>query len=560
MKHRFDKIRAEIEVMRLVWRSASGQHAKLSIAMVIEMLIGLFPPFAIYLLQKAIGMQATNVEALFTRENIVFLLVVYFFYIVLIKLSRVLMAYAVAEVEYNLRKAFVDAMKNMPYSVVAGKIGLQSSNGLTQEISMASGLVPMVYRSFFRAASTIAAFCVILLVISPHFFVVVFLLTIAVLLSVTVLRSRIKRIHQELYNRISSLYQLFGEWIGGYRVFRVYNSMDFAVQRMHDVFLNIRYISRRLSLVANSQGVLAEMLTYCVAAVIIVMMPTTDGVVDLGVLVSFPTAILFIRSESMVLINGYQQLANTESSIKRLFKMIHEAEIATGEIPEVGCVQRISFDGVSYAYESESSIHEILKNASLHLDGGLLHVITGPSGTGKTTTLNLLLGLLHPQEGCITFITSDSSPCRHGLALVEQEPFIFDGTLYDNLCMGRKGIATTDMMHYLAELRMTHLFPTEESLREPSEMFSWKLSSGEKQRLALVRALIGRPAVLVADEPTSNIDQDTSMLMINCMKALSEEMLVIVVSHDPALIRQADMVHTLKDKAFVSTPTSDHQQ
>ncbi|MBR1394497.1 MAG: ABC transporter ATP-binding protein [Prevotella sp.] len=554
MSKRHGKLHDELEVLSLVWHNAKGQHLRLTTAMLLEVVIGLFPPSAIYLLQRAVGLKVTNIEALLTRENIILLLAIFLVYIVLTKLSRILTAYAMAEVEYGLRTAFVASLRRKSYSEINNHMGLQSSNGLTQETSMASSLIPMVYRSFIRATCTILAFCALLVLLSPQFFFVVLFLSAAVLLSVTFLRSRLKHIHQELFNRISTLYQLFAEWVNGYRIFRVYGTLDFAVNRMQEVFQTIRSTSRRLALIANCQSVVGEMLTYGVAAAIILLMPASDGVIDLGILISYPTAVLFIRGEAMMVIGGYQQLANTESSIRRLFKVIKGDDSKEPLPRQVGRVTCITFDNVSYAYNTDGADHKILSNANLALDKGRLHVITGPSGTGKTTTLNLLLGLLHQQQGHICIAEdNDAEDGPSGIALVEQEPFFFDGSLYDNLSMGRQTVDKADVMHYLEVLHLSHLFPTEESLTNPMELLARKLSSGEKQRLAFIRALIGHPAVLIVDEITSNIDADTSLLITQQLKEAARQILVVAVSHDPILISEADVVHTLHDKDFITT-------
>ena len=550
---RFEKLHREFEVLRMVWQNARGQHLRLSLAMLLEMIFGLVPPGVVYLLQKAIGVKSTNFESLLTQSNVILVLVVYFIYLVLKKLSRVMTAYSIAEVEYTMRRQFVYNLKDMSYADVTNKIGLQSVNGLTQEISMASGLIPMVYRSFIRAMVTIIAFCILTFIVSPYFFFIVVLLTSAVVTAIVILRERIKNIHQTLFNRISSLYQLFGEWLNGYRVFRVYNSMDFAANRMDEVFLSIRNISRKLTVMANSQKVLAEMITYSVAAAIIVMIPTENGIINLGILISYPAAILFIRGELMVLISGYQELANTESSVKRLFQIINAPTSGTTEVRNVADVTEICFDNVTYAYHPDTEPTEILAHADVHFQRGKLNLITGPSGIGKSTTLNLLLGLLHPQQGNIVISQcQDEKEVRYrGVALVEQEPFFFEGTLYDNICMGRTGISIDDIMHYLGILHMSHLFPTQESLTEKKEMFSRRLSTGEKQRLALIRALVGKPSVLVVDEVTSNIDQETSSLIISFLHELSREVLVIAVSHDATFIDKADVVYQMNNKRII---------
>lgn len=541
----------EWEMLRMVWSAARGQHFKMAVALLLELLIGLFPPAAVYILQRAAGINAGNLEAMFTRSNILWALVIYFIYILMTKVTRVMTAYAVAEVEYGMRMRFSEALKRMPYEEVCNHIGMATSNGLTQEIAMASSLIPTVYKSFIRGGVTIVAFCVLLVVIDPMFFLIVLGLTAAVMTSIVLLRKRLKRIHKDLYNRISSLYQYFAEWMNGYRVFKVYGCMDFAVSRMQRVFKSIRDISRRLTVVSNSQSAFAEMLTYGLAALIIVMMPHTGGIVDISVLVSYPAAILFIRGELMEFINGYQQLATTDSSVTRLFDVIRESDRPETQLRNLDNVDNITFDRICYSYGDDDRRNEILESVDLEFKAGELYVLTGPSGTGKTTTLNLMLGLLRQQSGEIEVHRRNADAGDGGgVALVEQEPFMFDGSLYDNICMGRKGITDDEIMTYLKRLGMERLFPDRESLHQDRARYGVRLSSGEKQRIALIRALVTHPSVLVVDEVTSNIDGETSRLIIDYIKDLSRHILVVAVSHDPMFIAASDRILLLENKNY----------
>lgn len=542
----------ERQVLNMVWHAARGQHVKMTIALLLELVIGLFPPAAIYILQHAAGVNAGNLEAMFTQQNIIYALVIFFIYILLTKITRVMTAYAVAEVEFGLRTEFSKALIQMPYLQVTRTLGMQSSNGLTQEISMASALIPIVYKSFIRGGTTILAFCVLLTILSPRFFVIVIALIGVLILSIVILRKRLKRIHKSLYKEISSLHQLFADWISGYRVFRVYSSMNFAINRMQQVFQKIRDISRRLTLMSNTQSAFAEMLTYGMAAMIIMLMPSENGIVNISLLVSYPTAILFIRGELLGIINGYQQLATTESSITRLYDILFgkkDKNIDKGT--NFDNAVSINFRDVDYSYEEGGETREILKNTNLVLSKGQFNVITGPSGQGKTTSLNLMLGLLQPDSGIIDidYETGDRD-IHSGVALVEQEPYLFDGSLYDNICMGRTGISESDIMSYIDILELSAIFPDRESIHESIKKFDTRLSTGEKQRLALIRALIGKPAVLIADEITSNIDYHTALLIIKNLKELSKEILIITVSHDKDVISAADNLYIMEDKHF----------
>lgn len=541
-----ERFKAEIEVVRLVWRHARGQHLKLAIAMVLELVIGVFPPVSVYIVQKWIGIHLTDLHSLLTYSNILLVLAVYFVYIVLTKISRIMTAYAVAEVEYSLRMEFTQALRRMSFISQVKKIGLQTAQGLTQEISMASSLIPMIYRSFLRATTTIVAFCVVLTVISPKYFLMTGLLLLAVVVSVVVLRRRIKRTHAGLYNRISSLYVMFAEWINGFRVFKVYDCVDYAERRMRDVYRSIRDISRSLTVVTNSQAIFVEMLTYSVAVLLIVMMPSVDGKIDVGVLVSFPAAMLFVRGEAIVLINGYQQLANTESSIRRFYNVVKSGEDSEEVSESRQSIVSIEMHMVSFGYDD----NVILSEADLTLRCGELHVLAGRSGVGKTTTVNLLLGLLRPQAGEINYLHSDSENVGVGMALVEQEPFIFDGSIYDNIAMGRADVTIDRVMELIKALGLGNVFADRQSLTESRESSSRKLSTGEKQRIALIRALAGNPSVLVLDEVTSNVDAATSRIIMDYLREVSKTVLTVVVSHDPMVLECADRLYSLSDGKF----------
>lgn len=550
-KERFAKksLHNELEIIRLVWRSARGQHLKMTIALVLEIMIGLFPPAAIYIVQRAAGVNAGNIEGLLTSENVLYALGIFFIYILMTKVTRVMMAYSVAEVEFGLRMRFSESLRDMPYEDVMTRIGMQSSNGLTQEIAMVGSLVPMIYKQFIRGGVTIVAFCVLLIVISPKFFLIVITLLLTVLVSIVLLRRSLKGIYKTLYDKVSSLYRYFSEWISGYRVFRVYGVMDYAVTRMQDVFLTIRRMSRRLTVVANSQSAFAEMLTYTVAAIIIVMMPNENGVIQFSVLISYPAAILYIRGDILNLINGYQQLSTTESSVSRLLNVINfKNEGDRREECVEGDIRCVSFSGVGYAYRNEKKEKVILEDADLDLCRGSLYVLSGASGRGKTTTLNLMMGLLKPQKGEIIYDISEENGRKIGL--VEQEPYFFDGSIFENICMGRSGITEDSVMKLIDEMSLTRVFPDIRSLHTDIEKLDNRLSSGEKQRLALIRALVGNPSMLIVDEVTSNIDIDTSRIIIDKLKRMAKDILIVAVSHDPLLVEAADVEYRLENKRY----------
>ena len=136
------------------------------------------------------------------------------------------------------------------------------------------------------------------------------------------------------------------------------------------------------------------------------------------------------------------------------------------------------------------------------------------------------------------------------MALVEQEPFIFDGSIYDNVAMGRADVTIDRVMELIKSLGLGNVFANRQSLTESRESSSRKLSTGEKQRIALIRALAGNPSVLVLDEVTSNVDAATSRIIMDYLREVSKTVLTVVVSHDPMVLECADRLYSLSDGKF----------
>ena len=135
-------------------------------------------------------------------------------------------------------------------------------------------------------------------------------------------------------------------------------------------------------------------------------------------------------------------------------------------------------------------------------------------------------------------------------AIVEQEPFVLQGSLWDNITLGRE-ISQTIVRQYLYDFSLDYLLDKEGGMSLPLGPKGRALSSGEKQRLALIRALVGEPSVIILDEPTSNIDCATSTLIRNVMSELANKHLVICISHDLIITNHDFHVFWIKNGTYV---------
>lgn len=551
----------EWNILKFVWRMAERYRWLLFVAMLVEVIIGVFPALAIYFIQDAISGAGHDIISLVTKENFLWVILLLFIYLLLQKGVSVITAFAIIDVEYNIRMRYLAQIVAFPMETITNHLDNRAAFSMTRETSMTSALIPMIYRSFFRAPVTIISAFIVLMVISSKL-VILILLMMALVLSISLLmRTRLKQLNREQNDATSSLLQYFNEWLVGHRIYHVYRAEKYYERKMVSMFDTISEVSKRHKLFGTAQSILVEILTYVAVILFVVFLSDGNGYIDIGIMLSFPAVIMLIRSEIIKLVAGYQQLATTESSVARLQWVLQKEAPQDSGSAWKEIIHHIELINVSYWYESpdlrsnDIKRTEILKKANLRLSEGSVNVLTGPNGTGKSTTVNLILGLLEPKQGLVCYNGKDirdySAASRLAqFAIVEQEPFVFQGSLWDNITLGRD-ISDTLVRRYLHDLALDYLLDEQGGMSLSLGPKGRVLSSGEKQRLALVRALVGEPSVIILDEPTSNIDQATSAFIRNLMCELAKKRLVICISHDRLMTNHDGLVYQIKNGTYV---------
>ena len=211
------------------------------------------------------------------------------------------------------------------------------------------------------------------------------------------------------------------------------------------------------------------------------------------------------------------------------------------------------------SYASGKKELQVLKGIDLSIEKGKFAAIVGPSGAGKSTLMHILGGLDSPTQGVVNFDgenlhkLSDNAICK---VRNKRIGFVFqfyhllsEFTVEENCLMpmliGNNSDAAEQEAHVLLEkvglFGRTHHFPNQ-------------LSGGEKQRVALVRALMNKPDLLLCDEPTGNLDSETGNEIIALIKKINREnaMTVVLVTHNPELVKNADHIYHLKDGLLVN--------
>ncbi len=335
---------------------------------------------------------------------------------------------------------------------------------------------------------------------------------------------------------------------------RTYAADAFVAERLaRENRATERAMARRTALAALQVPVSQVLLFTALAALIALLVQrAATGVISTGQVVTFVTLVALLATPAQMLPRAVAMAQQARAAWRRLASLGEPAP-ATPEAPtehdEAATAVQPSLALVDLRLRVPGG-PEVLRGADLTLPAPALVAIVGPSGVGKTTLLRALLGFVPIEQGqvllCGEPIGVDERRVRRLVAAVAQGTDLLSGRVRDNLSLGRR-VAEARLWRSLDQVGMR---ATIEAL--PAQLDTdlgedgGGLSGGQRQRLAIARALLGQPAVLLLDEPTSALDEASEREVVSVLRQQAQHRLVLAVSHRPALVSLADRVLRLE--------------
>ncbi len=277
-----------------------------------------------------------------------------------------------------------------------------------------------------------------------------------------------------------------------------------------------------------------------------------DGRMTVGALVAFMAYHMRLLAPVQSLFGLYTQLATARVSLGRVFELL-DAPAEVADAPDAAPLGRVAgeivFERVSFRHDRENLV---LDDLSFRIPPGTICAIVGPSGAGKSSIADLLLRFYDPDAGSVRLDGRDLrslrlADLRRAVTLVEQTPFLFNATVAENLAYAAP-TATREELIAAARAAAIHDFiaglPDGYDTRLGERGLT--LSAGERQRLAVARALLARPAVLVLDEPTAALDPANERALAGALRAALPDATLILITHRDALAAIAEQVIELK--------------
>jgi ATP-binding cassette subfamily B protein len=283
-----------------------------------------------------------------------------------------------------------------------------------------------------------------------------------------------------------------------------------------------------------------------------------QGELTSGDLVMFLAYLLMLLGPLAVLAQSAATLQNGLSGLDRIIDLLEEpTEMGSGSISlaDSSVAGRVTLDNVSFSYPGSSNF--ALQDISLDIQAGETIALVGPSGSGKTTLCNLVARFYEPTSGRILLDDKDVadikiSSYRELIGIVDQDVFLFDGSITENIAYGNRHATDADV---LAAAEVANAVEFIEPLPHGFDTLigerGVKLSGGQRQRLAIARAVLADPQILILDEATSNLDTESELTIQSSLATLMDSRTAVVIAHRLSTIAHADRIVVLEGGKIV---------
>ncbi|OQY27354.1 MAG: hypothetical protein B6244_10860 [Candidatus Cloacimonetes bacterium 4572_55] len=409
----------------------------------------------------------------------------------------------------------------------------------------------------FRDFSNVVIFLIIAFIVSVRLSLVVFIFFPPVFLLVAKIVNAIKEYSRHSQRKIADLTFIIQETLSSIRIVKGFAMEDYEIQRFEKDNKHYRKeltwmkfygaLIRPLS-DTISMAVGVSLLWYGGGAIIDAESPITAGqfFVFLGALFSTMKPIKSIG-------RTIGELKRGTAAVERLLE-IFDAPLDISESPdaiELKVVNKIiRFDRVSFSYNPET---EVLKDISFTAKQGQITALVGPSGAGKTTLVDIIPRFYDVTQGAISIDGTDIrrvtlKSLRRLMGIVSQDTILFNDTVFNNIAYGVKDI-DPEKVYDASRAANAHNFVTKfpQSYQTMIGERGVNLSGGQRQRLAIARALLKNPPILIFDEATSALDSESEYLVQEAIDRLMENRTVFVIAHRLSTIRHADLILVIQD-------------
>ena len=493
----------------------------------------------------------------------------------------------------RLRLEMFTKMQTLPISYFDRRTHGEIMSTYTNDTDVMREMISQGLPSFISSAVRIVGVFTMMIVLNPILTGIAILMLVIMMLITKAIAGRSGRFFKARQDSVGKVNGYIEEMIEGQKVVKVFCHEQAVNSRFDELNETLRKNTAAASTLASIMGPIMNNLSHVTYAIIAASggLLGVAGIIDIGTLGAF---LQYTRSFSMPVAEISQQANNVLSALagaERIFALLDEkAEEDEGDIVMVNarvnekgeleeCSERteiwawkkpkgelirvrgdVRFEDVTFSYDGKV---DVLKNVSLYAKPGQKIAFVGSTGAGKTTITNLINRFYDIQSGRITY---DGIPIRQikkaslrgSLGMVLQDTHLFTGTVRENIRYGRLD-ATDEEIVSAAKLANAHYFISHlpEGYDTVLTADGANLSQGQRQLIAIARAAVADPPVLILDEATSSIDTRTESLIEKGMDSLMKDRTVFVIAHRLSTVRNSDAIMVLEHGEIIERGNHD---
>jgi ATP-binding cassette subfamily B protein/subfamily B ATP-binding cassette protein MsbA len=464
-----------------------------------------------------------------------------------------------------LRRALYDQLLHLPLPRLWEKKTGGLLSRLTGDVDTTTGLLQLAIVSPAIAVVRLAIAIGILLALNPRLALTAIATIPGIMLISLVAAKRIRPIYRTIRKDAELIDGRVGETFAGIRIVRAFRRerqelLEYLRGR-HTVIRKELFAQRRELVLWTSWGLIMGavnvVITWYGGAL------QLAGRASIGDIMAFQWYTFLLLNPVWTLVNSFSELQRSLAATERVFEVLampRDKPDRPDAVDAPAVVHEVALEGVGFEYVAG---RPVLADITVRVPGGSVVALVGRSGAGKTTVTDLVARFHDPTAGAVRVNGTDIRQFRLRsyralLALVQQDTFLFDGSVRDNIAYAHPQ-ATDAEVEEAARRANAHEFIARlpEGYATTVGERGVKLSGGQQQRLAIARAFLARPQVLILDEATSNLDTESEQLIQEAMGSLLQGRTTFLIAHRLSTVRRADLILVLADGRIVEQGTHD---
>jgi ATP-binding cassette, subfamily B, bacterial MsbA len=437
----------------------------------------------------------------------------------------------------------------------------------TNDMSEVETSVANSLKSVIKEPITIVVYLIVLFSIS-------FKLTLFTLILLPITGGIIGRIIKTLKRKAKQSQEAMGrivnildETFGGMRVIKAFNARGFIMNKIDEETSYHRKVNLSIARKNELASPMSEFLGVIIVAVILYyggnLVLSGSGELEPQVFMGFLAFYASMIQPAKNFTNGITSVQKGTMAALRIFNVI-DSEPAIKSKPDAKVLDQfresLEYKNVSFAYHQEP----VLRNINLKIEKGKTIALVGPSGGGKSTFADLIPRFYDPTDGevlldGISLKDYEIESLRKQMGVVTQESILFNDTIFNNIAFGMENVKEEDVIH-AAKVANAHEFiiQTEKGYNTFIGDRGSRLSGGQRQRLAIARAVLKNPPILILDEATSALDSESEKLVQDALTNLMKNRTSIVIAHRLSTIQHADEIIVIQGGHIIERGTHDH--